>query len=106
MAQDASAQSSVATVTLEVNSLNDTPVAVNDEFTTDEDTALSVNAASGLLGNDTDADGDSLTASLVDGPAHGTLTLHPDGSFQYTPDANFNGVDGFSYVVNDGTTNS
>ena len=106
MAQDASAQSSVATVTLEVNSVNDKPVAVNDEYSTDEDAALSVNATDGLLGNDTDADGDSLTASLVGGPSHGTLTLNADGSFDYTPDANFNGVDGFSYVVNDGTTNS
>lgn len=106
MVQDASAQSSVATVTLEVVSVNDGPAAVNDEYTTDEDTALSVNTADGLLGNDTDADGDTLTASLVSGPSHGTLTLNADGSFDYTPEANFSGVDGFSYLVNDGTTNS
>lgn len=98
--------SSVATVTLEVNAVNDAPVAANDEYQTDEDTPLIVDAAAGLIGNDSDVDGDSLVASLVSGPAHGTITLSGDGSFVYTPEANFNGVDGFSYVVSDGLTES
>ena len=106
LVSDGTSSSSVATVTLEVNSVNDTPVAANDEYTTDEDTALTIDAAAGLLVNDTDADGNSLVVSLVSGPAHGTLTLNGDGSFVYTPEANFNGVDGFSYVVNDGTIDS
>ncbi len=39
---------------------------------------------------------------LVDTPQHGTLTLNADGSFSYTPDANFNGTDSFTYKANDG----
>ncbi len=106
LVSDGTSLSGVATVTLEVNSVNDGPVAVNDEYSTQEDTPLTINAAAGLIGNDTDTDGDSLIASLVSGPAHGTLTLNTDGSFDYTPVADFNGVDGFSYVVSDGTTDS
>ncbi len=46
-----------------------------------------------MLGNDTDPDGDPLTAVQVTGPASGTLSLLPDGSFGYTPDPDFNGTD-------------
>ena len=59
-----------------------------------------------MLGNDSDVDGDALTAVLVSGPANGTLTLNADGSFTYTPDANFNGTDSFTYKANDGTADS
>ena len=55
----------MATVTITVNAVNDAPVAVDDAYTTNEDTALIV-AAPGVLGNDTDVDGDTLTAVLVD----------------------------------------
>jgi VCBS repeat-containing protein len=106
LVSDGTSLSSVATVTLEVNSVNDVPVAANDEYTTNEDTPMNIDAVAGVIGNDTDADGDPLTASLVSGPTHGTLTLNADGSFNYIPEANFNGVDGFSYVVSDGTTQS
>ena len=47
-----------------------------------------------------------LTAVLVSGPAHGTLTLNADGSFTYTPAANFNGTDSFTYKANDGAADS
>ena len=60
----------------------------------------------GVLANDTDVDGDALTASLVTQPAHGTLSLNADGSFTYTPDANYNGADTFTYAANDGTADS
>jgi gliding motility-associated-like protein len=60
----------------------------------------------GVLINDSDADADVLTANLVAGTTNGTLTLNPDGSFNYTPSANFNGSDGFTYRTNDGTNNS
>ena len=82
--------------------MNDAPVAVNDSYTTDEDTPLTW-PAPGVLGNDTDVDGDPLTAVLVTGPTHGTLTLNADGSFTYTPAANYNGTDSFTYRANDGT---
>src|SRR5206468_4196104 len=60
----------------------------------------------GVLSNDTDPEHQALTAILVSGPAHGTLTLNADGSFAYTPAPNFNGVDSFSYRANDGSLNS
>ena len=67
-----------------------------DDYATDEDTPLSVDAP-GVLGNDTDRNGDALTAALVSGPQHGQLTLESDGSFTYTPDPDFNGSDSFRY---------
>ena len=86
-------------------SFNRAPVANNDSYNVNEDTTLTV-AAPGVLSNDTDADGDPLTAVLVSGPAHGTLTLNANGSFSYTPDANYNGPDSFTYKANDGTADS
>jgi hypothetical protein len=85
--------------------LNTPPVATDDGYATPEDTALTT-AAPGVLGNDTDGDGDPLTAVLVTGPSNGSLTLGADGSFSYTPNADFNGADGFSYVANDGKVDS
>ena len=55
-----------------------------------------------MLANDTDVEHDPLTAIRVTGPAHGTLSLNPDGSFTYMPAAGFFGSDGFTYKANDG----
>jgi VCBS repeat-containing protein len=104
-ANDGTADSNVAAVTLTVRPRNDAPVAVNDAYTLAEDTTLTVLAA-GVLGNDTDLDGDNLTAVLVSGPSHGTVAVNADGSFTYTPAANYNGSDGFTYKANDGTADS
>ena len=104
LTNDGAGDSAVASVTITVNPVNDDPVAVDDAYSTDEDTALTVDAASGLLANDTDADGDALTPALVSGPANGTLTLNADGSFSYTPNSNFNGSDSFTYSISDGTS--
>src|SRR5262249_49927830 len=60
----------------------------------------------GVLGNDSDPDGDALTAVLANGPANGTLTLNADGSFTYTPNAGFAGSDSFTYRANDGAASS
>ena len=60
----------------------------------------------GVLGNDTDVDGGALRAVLVSGPAHGSLSLKADGTFSYTPDANWNGTDSFTYKANDGSLDS
>jgi VCBS repeat-containing protein len=84
---------------------NQPPVANDDGYTTDEDVVLNI-AAPGVLGNDSDPESDPLTAVLETGPANGTLTLDADGSFDYTPDSNFNGVDSFGYFANDGSVNS
>ncbi|MBC7081435.1 MAG: tandem-95 repeat protein [Thermoplasmatales archaeon] len=80
---------------------NNPPVANDDYYTTNEDTKLTVNAP-GVLGNDSDADGDTLTAVLVNGPTHGSLTLNSNGSFTYTPHANYSGQDSFTYKAYDG----
>ncbi|HET7089767.1 MAG TPA: Ig-like domain-containing protein [Anaerolineae bacterium] len=104
-ANDGFDDSSVATVSITVHPVNDNPVAGNDAYSVNEDTSLNV-PAPGVLGNDSDIDGDGLTAVLVNGPAHGALTLNANGSFVYTPDANFHGGDSFTYKANDGAADS
>jgi PKD repeat protein len=84
---------------------NTAPVAVDDAYATDEDVALSVTAP-GVLGNDSDVDGDPLAASLVADVSNGTLALQADGSFTYLPNPDFYGEDLFTYVANDGTVDS
>jgi len=103
---DGSLDSNVATVTLTVTAVNDAPVAADDSYSVDEDGTLAPAAAVGVLANDTDAEGDSLTVALVDGPEHGTLTLNPNGSFTYVADGDFHGSDSFTYRANDGSANS
>ena len=98
---DGGGASSPATVSIAVASTNDLPTATADTYATNEDTPLTVSAP-GVLANDTDVDGDALSAVLVSGPAHGTLALQPDGAFIYTPAADFFGADAFTYTVNDG----
>ncbi|MCG3159248.1 MAG: hypothetical protein JMDDDDMK_00234 [Acidobacteria bacterium] len=102
---DGNGGTDTATVIVTVTAVNDAPVARDDSYSVNEDTALTV-AAPGALGNDTDADGDTLTASLVSGPTKGTLTLNSNGSFTYTPSANANGADNFTYRASDGAANS
>ena len=81
---------------------NTAPVALNDSFTLDAD-SIFTSAAPGVLVNDSDADEDQLTASLVNTVNNGNLTLNSDGSFVYTPDAGFSGTDSFTYAASDGT---
>src|SRR5205823_2691335 len=97
--------SGIATVNIAITAVNDAPVAVNDSYTTAEDTQLAVSAP-GVLANDSDVDGDSLSAVLVSQPTHGTLTLNSDGSFSYAPAANYHGTDSFTYKANDGQADS
>lgn len=105
VASDGVLDSDTATVHINVNRINNLPVAVNDAYSIDEDTSLIVGAP-GILSNDTDDDGDPLIAVLDSGPSNGAVTLNSDGSFSYTPNANFHGDDSFTYVANDGTDNS
>ena len=63
--------------------VNDAPRAEDDSDSTNKDIPLSVPASEGVLANDTDPDGDTLSAVLVSGPAHGTLSLNANGSFTY-----------------------
>src|SRR5207247_1834089 len=105
-ANDGQADSAPATVNITVLPINDPPgtsgaTVADDSYTTPEDTQLTVNAP-GVLANDSDADGDALSAVLVSNPTHGTLTLNSDGSLVYTPALNFNGTDSFTYKASDG----
>ncbi len=77
------------------------PVADDDVFQMDEDGQLTV-AAPGVLERDTGNGPDALTASVVQEPANGFLTLNPDGGFTYQPDGDFSGIDTFTYKAFDG----
>jgi len=76
------------------------PAPTDDYYTMLEDGVLEGDS---VLGNDFDADGDVLTATLVDGPQFGTLDLRDDGTFTYVPIENFYDFDTFTYTVSDGT---
>jgi hypothetical protein len=101
-ANDGSADSNVATVTIRGNAR---PVAAGDAYSTDQGVDLSV-PAPGVLGNDADADGDALTARVTGFPGQGALSLSADGSFLYQPGSGFSGNDAFTYVANDGVEDS
>jgi hypothetical protein len=90
---------------LEQRQLLSAPVSAVDQYALNEDESLIVAAPQGVLANDFDPDGSTppLTAQLFDPPQHGVLTLKSDGGFTYTPDADYFGNDGFSYLADDGT---
>jgi VCBS repeat-containing protein len=121
---DGAGGSDIGTVTITVTGVNDPPTAVNDTGTTTEDTTLTV-PAPGVLGNDTDPDGDTLTVTAVgsDPSAVGTqielypsgalLTLNANGSYSYNPNGQFNylavgqtATDSFTYTASDGNGGS
>jgi serralysin len=85
---------------------NEAPVAVGDSYATTKNARLSIDAVKGVLANDSDANGDALSAVLVSGPQNGTLTLNADGSLNYTPTKNFIGTDSFTYKASDGQLSS
>ncbi|MDP3850154.1 MAG: Ig-like domain-containing protein, partial [Luteolibacter sp.] len=89
-----------------VYAANTLPVSVADSYVAEIDLPLVIAAGEGVLVNDTDADVDPLSAGLVDSPAHGGVTLNPDGSFTYTPDSGYLGTDSFTYRANDGLADS
>ena len=91
-----------ATVTITIDGVNDAPLVGGEPYTIGEDGTLVVPVANGVLANDQDPDDDPLEAALVVGPSLGSLSLEPDGSFTYTPDADRNGTDTFTYDVSDG----
>jgi len=74
------------------------PIAVNDVETTEEDTPIIIDT----LLNDTDADGDPLTVSIISAASYGTLVVNPDETITYTPNVNYNGNDSFTYQIDDG----
>jgi uncharacterized delta-60 repeat protein len=101
-AYDGGLASNIVTVTLNINNSNDAPVATDDSYSISEDTDLAVSATTGVLFNDSDADGDTMIAILNQGISNGILALYGNGSFTYTPRANWHGEDTFTYHVTDG----
>ena len=92
-----------AKVTLRIEMTNAAPVAQNDSYQLGEDEQLTVAATAGVLANDTDPDGDSisLVTELLSTVQNGQLILASDGSFQYIPNQDFFGIDSFSYQIKD-----
>jgi hypothetical protein len=93
--------SNTAEVQLTINPVND-----NRPQTQDQEVSMmagdDLDSEYSLLSSASDSDNDSLQIILIDGPDHGTLELRADGTFTYTPDNNYNGVDRFTYVISDG----
>jgi VCBS repeat-containing protein len=104
-ASDGSLESAAATVTIHVGVANDSPQAVADSYSTDQDAELNISAP-GLLANDSDPNGDNLMAFLDTAPLNGSLVLNANGSFSYTPSLGFTGEDTFSYHASDGSLSS
>ncbi len=77
---------------------NNPPTPQNDNYSVNENAVLTGN----VLANDTDPDGNALTASVVTQPTHGTLSLDSTGAFTYTPAQNSFGPDSFVYAASDG----
>jgi Ca2+-binding RTX toxin-like protein len=99
---DAAGANFTQSFTIQVTNVNEAPQGTAEQYTTNEDTTLSI-AAPGVLANDSDPDaGDTRTAVLVDGPSHAsTFALQANGSFSYSPASNYIGSDSFSYMVHD-----
>ena len=87
-----------ATASVTITAVNDAPVANADSATVEEDGAADV----AVLANDTDAEGDLLTVTAVTQGSHGVVAINPDKTVKYTPAANYNGPDSFTYTVSDG----
>ncbi|MFY8325389.1 tandem-95 repeat protein, partial [Pseudoalteromonas sp. ZZD1] len=94
------ATSNVATVTMTVNPVNDAPVGQAQILALDEDASLLIT----LLA--TDIENDSLTYRIDNDVAQGTLVQQSNDSWLYTPNANYNGSDSFSFIANDGELDS
>ena len=94
--------STPATVSVTVTAVNDVPVARADTYSIAEDSTLTVATSSGVLANDSDVDGDTLTAAVVAAPTSGTVSLASNGSFTYRPTSNYAGSDTFRYRASDG----
>ena len=86
---------------LQIYYSNVAPTAQPDHYEVTEDQLMITTAVVGLLANDSDDDGDMLTARLIEPPQHGRLTLRDDGGFVYIPDPDFFGTDTFRYAAVD-----
>ena len=100
--EDGQGGSTIATVNLTVNAVNDAPVGADDAgIATNEGVALTI-AATALLANDSDVDGDVLTLVSVQDAVNGSVALDEQGDVVFTPDAGYTGPASFTYTVEDG----
>ena len=99
LVDDGNGATDTGAVTITVTPAQDAPVAVDDALSASED---SVDVPLDVLGNDVDVDGDTLTVTTMTGAAHGTLTEQSPGSWIYTPEADWNGVESLGYTLDDG----
>ncbi len=92
---------SAGTFVITIDGVNDSPVGTGESFVTNEDTALG--SGIDLLANDLDAEGDTLSTLIVDGPDHAaSFVLNANGTFNYQPAPNYFGLDQFVYEISDG----
>jgi Ca2+-binding RTX toxin-like protein len=89
-----------ATVSITVAAVDDPPIALNDSTTVNEDSFVDI----AVKANDTDPDSVTLTVTAVGTPAHGTTVINANGTVRYTPAANYNGLDSFTYTLSDGNS--
>ncbi len=99
-------QSPPDTFSISLNRFNTPPSSNNDNYIVDQGQTLQRDASSGVLANDTDPEGDPVTAKLITPPVNGDLTLNPDGSFIYRHNNSLTTNDQFTYVANDGFEDS
>jgi hypothetical protein len=97
--RDGNGGNATGTVIITINPVNDNPVATDDSITTDEDVIV---ISGDVTVNDLDVDNNALTATLLNNASNGSVLDNNDGTFSYTPDANFNGSDSFTYTLSDG----
>jgi N-acetylneuraminic acid mutarotase len=90
--------SGTATKIVELLAINNAPVAEDDAVIVNEDSSIVVS----VLGNDSDADGDTLTVTGATNPLNGSVVVNLNGTITYTPNVNYNGPDSFDYTINDG----
>ena len=106
VANDGLLDSEPATVTINYTGINETPSALPDAYATVGGCAVVTDAVTGLLANDSDGDGDLITATLVTPPNHGSVDIQEDGSFIYVPSLPLHQSDSFTYISSDGVSDS
>jgi VCBS repeat-containing protein len=104
--RDAAGASDLALAMINVGDSNEPPIATPDHYITWRGAPINLDAASGPLANDFDANGDALSAGIARMPEHGALSLSSNGAFVYTPASGFVGVDSFDYRAGDGSSNA
>ena len=103
---DSGGLAATALATITVTAVNTAPLARDDSYAVTSGVTLSISSIAGVLANDSDGDGDFLTARVLQPPAHGSLNFDYDGGFRYQPQAGYSGADSFSYIASDGSADS